>query len=295
MAVNTIELHEVRHPDKAARERYDDLVGIDAQKQAFIEFLVRVLAPDRITEWQKKHHNKGLPLTRRIENRPPLVILAGDAGCGKTALVASVGTPLSEALDRRLVALETPSDVRGGGLVGQLSERITATFNEARTKVGRDAGILIIDEGDDLGTSRSQMQAHHEDRAGVNVLIKEIDRLARERCRLAVVLVTNRLLALDAAVVRRGHVIRFERPNAAARRALFEKMLVGVDHEAKDINALVHASERTPPFSYSDLVERGAEAALLAALRADEPFSVAALLAVVRHLEPSPMIEDGRP
>jgi hypothetical protein len=31
-----------------------------------------------------------------------------------------------------VVALETPSDIRGGGFVGQLSERITAAFNQAR-------------------------------------------------------------------------------------------------------------------------------------------------------------------
>lgn len=90
--------------------------------------------------------------------------------------------------------------------------------------------MLIIDEGDDLGTSRSQMQAHHEDRAGLNVLIKEIDRLVRERVPIAVLLITNRFQALDAALVRRGHVVRFTRPNASARRALFKHLLEGVSY-----------------------------------------------------------------
>jgi hypothetical protein len=42
--------------------------------------------------------------------------------------------------------------------------------------VGR--AILVIDEADDLATGRGQTQAHHEDRAGVNVLIKQINQLA---------------------------------------------------------------------------------------------------------------------
>ena len=136
------------------------------------------------------------------------------------------------------------------------------------------------------------MQAHHEDRAGLNVLIKEIDRLARERAPIAVLLVTNRLQALDPALVRRAHVIRFERPDADARRALFERLLQGVEHDEKDITALVHASERNPPFSYSNLVERGAEGALLAALREDRPLSAATLQEILGKIHPTPLIDD---
>jgi SpoVK/Ycf46/Vps4 family AAA+-type ATPase len=221
------------------------------------------------------------------------VILGGEVGCGKTALATSIGTVVAETLDRQVVALETPSDIRGGGFVGQLSERVTAAFNQARVEVGRNCGILIIDEGDDLGTSRAQMQAHHEDRAGLNVLIKEINRLARDRARIAVVLVTNRVQALDPALIRRAQVIFFARPNADARRALFEQLLEGVEHAPKDVAALVRVSERNPPFSYSDLVERGAEAALMASVRADQPFSVALLRDMIERLEPSPLIEDS--
>ena len=290
--MNAVQLHEEKHPNDSAAARYDSLVGIDAQKADLSEYLLRVFDSERLSRWVKKHHPKGLPLTKRIEDRSPLVVLAGEVGCGKTALATSIGSVIAKALDKRVVALETPSDIRGGGLVGQLSERVTAAFNEARVKVGKDRGILIIDEGDDLGTSRAQMQAHHEDRAGLNVLIKEIDRLARDRALIAVVLVTNRLQALDPALVRRAHVIRFERPDADARRTLFERLLQGVQHDEKDIAALVRASERTPPFSYSDLVERGAEGALLASLRQDRPLSAATFQEILEKIEPTPLIDD---
>jgi len=290
--MNAVQLHEEKHPNDSAVARYDDLVGIDGQKADLSEYLLRVFDPERLSRWAKKHHSKGLPLTKRIEARSPLVVLAGEVGCGKTALATSVGSMIAKALDKRVVALETPSDIRGGGLVGQLSERVTAAFNEARVKVGKDRGILIIDEGDDLGTSRAQMQAHHEDRAGLNVLIKEVDRLARDRTLIAVVLITNRLQALDPALVRRAHVIRFERPDDDARRALFRRLLQGVEHDDKDIATLVRASEKTPLFSYSDLVERGAESALLAALRQDRPLSVATFQEILGKIEPTPLIEN---
>lgn len=293
--MNPIQLHKTKHPDPLAQKRYDRLVGIDAQKSELTEYLLRVFDPSRLSRWLKKHHGKGLPLAKRIEERPPLVVLGGEVGCGKTALVTSIGTLVAKALDKQVVVLETPSDIRGGGLVGQLSERVTAAFNEARVETGRDHGILVIDEGDDLGTSRAQMQAHHEDRAGLNVLIKEIDRLARDRAPIAVVLITNRLRALDPALLRRAQVIRFDRPDANARHAVFAHLLDSVEHTTKDIAELVRISERTPPFSFSDLVERGAEGALIAALREDKPFSVAALREAIEKLEPSPLVEDSLP
>ncbi|HXJ21757.1 MAG TPA: ATP-binding protein [Polyangia bacterium] len=289
-----MKLHQTKHPDEGAAKTYDGLIGIEAQKLELADHLLGVLDPDRVARWEKKHHPRGLPLARRLEGRPPLAILAGEVGCGKTALATSVATPIARLLDGRVVTLETPSDIRGGGLVGELSARVTAAFDEARTIVGKDGrGILVIDEGDDLGTSRAQMQAHHEDRAGLNVLIKQIDGLARERTRLAVILVTNRLAALDPALVRRAHVLRFERPGAEARRALFEKLLEGHDCEATALDELVRVSERQPPFTYSDLVHRGLQKSLLSAMRRDRPFSVTELGEAIGRLEPTPLIEDA--
>ena len=71
----------------------------------------------------------------------------------------------------------------------------------------------MIDEGDALAESRATEQMHHEDRAGVNVLIRGIDRLARERLPGLVVLCTNRVDSLDPAVMRRAAVHhQFQRP-----------------------------------------------------------------------------------
>jgi SpoVK/Ycf46/Vps4 family AAA+-type ATPase len=290
-----LDLLETKHPDKRAAARFADLMGIDSHKQQLLEELLLLVEPKHIATWLKHHHPKGLALAERLAHRSPLVLLEGDVGCGKSALAGSIGTPLAERLHERVIVLETPSNIRGTGLVGELSARITAAFTQAKARVGGGHGLLIIDEGDDLGTQRAQMQAHHEDRAGLNVLIKQIDLLEREGTRLAVILITNRADVLDAALVRRASLtLRFVRPNADARRHLIERLLHGLSPSRREVDELVAASERAgTPFTYSDLVLRVGTAALRRALRENKPISVAAFLDAVRETEPSPLLAIG--
>ena len=288
-----LELLETRHPDQAARLRFDELIGIDSHKQQLLEELHLILEPHLVAAWAKRHHPKGLPLATRLAHRSPLVLLEGDVGCGKTALAGSVGSPLADLLGgERVTTLETPSNIRGTGLVGELSARITGAFTQAKTRVGTGYGLLVIDEGDDLGTQRAQMHAHHEDRAGLNVLIKQIDLLQRARMKLAVILITNRADVLDAALVRRASLrLRFERPDAAARRQAFEHLLQGLAPTKRELDELVRASERQDvPFSYSDLVVRVPGAALRQALREKVPLSVELVVDALRATEPSPLL-----
>ena len=54
----------------------------------------------------------------------------------------------------------------------------------------------MIDEADALAQSRELGQMHHEDRAGVNALIRGLDQLAADRGRVLVVMCTNRIESL---------------------------------------------------------------------------------------------------
>ena len=159
-----------------------------------------------------------------------------------------MATPVARAIDHRIVCLETPSDIRGGGLVGELSANITDAFAQARAKaeqIGR--GILVLDEADDLATRRSQMQAHHEDRAGVNVLIKQIDQLAKAKAPIAVIMITNRADVLDPAVVRRAALrLEFHRPDETARAAIFGRILEGTDATDGQIRRAGQADGKIP-------------------------------------------------
>ncbi|WP_224371735.1 AAA family ATPase [Hyalangium versicolor] len=289
------ELHlvETVHPQDAVRDRFDALVGLDAHKQRLIEGLLLWMDQKGLETWLRSHHRHGLPLVDTIRGAAPLVLLSGEVGCGKTALATTVATPLADELEEKVRMLESPSDIRGTGLVGELSARVAATFTQARAKVGKGAGLLIIDEADDLGLSRSERQAHHEDRAGLNVLIKQIDLLAREKTRLAVLMITNRARAMDPALLRRATLtLEFTRPGPAERQLLFNRLLEGSRHSPKDVELLVQQSEQAVPFSYSDLTLRVARAALLESVRQDEPFGPTSLMAALKRVEPSPLMEE---
>lgn len=289
-------LAEKMHPSRDAKAHYDALIGIEEQKQLLFDELLLLLDETRLEKWLKKHHPKGLPLAREVRGGAPLVLLSGEVGCGKTALANSIGSPLAEALDKKIVALATPSDIRGGGFVGELSKRVTAAFEQARARVRdrKNFGLLIIDEADDLATARDQMQAHHEDRAGVNVLIKEMDAIVREKVPLAVLMITNRARALDPAVVRRAALhLHFDRPNTSQRRAVLEHLLEGTTFSTDQMEELVARTKprHRVPFSFSDLVVRLGKSALRQSIRANKPFGAEILLEAAAHLAPSPLVE----
>jgi ATPase family associated with various cellular activities (AAA) len=91
-------------------------------------------------------------------------------------------------------------NARGTGAVGEMTSLMSAAFSGVKLAAKRAAGrggkhnsgiTLLIDEADVLAQSRELGQMHHEDRAGVNALIRGVDDL---------VMCTNRLEALDPAV-----------------------------------------------------------------------------------------------
>lgn len=288
-----LKLTEIRHPTRTGQADFDALVGIDGHKAALVDELTLVLDRERFTAWAKMHHPSGLGILNRLKAKAPLVLLSGEVGCGKTALASCVATPVARALDKEVLCLETPSDIRGGGHVGELSTRITDAFAQARAKaaaVGR--AILVIDEADDLATSRSQSQAHHEDRAGVNVLIKQIDQLARDKAPLAVIMITNREDVLDPAVLRRSALrLHFARPDDVMRGIVFRHMLEDTGVSDADVSKLVKASKRDTPYSISDLTDRIGRLALRRAWKENQPFDSSFVADAIAEVEPTPLLE----
>jgi SpoVK/Ycf46/Vps4 family AAA+-type ATPase len=290
-----LRLAETVHPTRHGQAEYEALLGVDAHKEALFSELSLILNRDRLDIWRKRHHGHGLAFLNTARVNAPLIVLSGDVGCGKTALAACVASPVARALDARITVLQTPSDIRGGGYVGELSSRLTEAFTQAKSKaaqVGR--GILIIDEADDIATRRGQAQAHHEDRAGVNVLIKQIDDLAKEKTPMAVIMITNRVDVLDPAVMRRAVLtLNFSRPDDAARAIVFRHILDGTNPSETEIRSLVKATATKPSYTYSDLTVRLARLALRRSMEADRPFSAKALLDAVPAVSPSPVMEEA--
>lgn len=289
-----LEIKETKHPIPSAQGEFDRLVAIEDQKEALIGMLEFFFDSNKLKTWLKSHHPGGLPFQKDIIDGTPLIILEGDVGCGKTALAHCAATPLAKKLDNRILCFETPSNIRGSGRVGEISSRITESFAKAKAKLkGDDIGLFIIDEADDLATDREQNQAHHEDKAGLNVLIKQIDAVSKEDKRLAVILITNRLKVLDPAVVRRATlVINFSRPDKEGRRKVFQSILAGTNFTDKEIDELVVASEmKNTPYCFSDLVQRIGRQAMMKAISHNRPFDAKIIKEVMKVVHPSPMIK----
>jgi SpoVK/Ycf46/Vps4 family AAA+-type ATPase len=288
-----LRLLETIHPTREGMKDFESLYGIDGIKEALTDELALILDRKRLEAWAQRHHSKGVGVLDITRNTLPLILLSGDVGCGKTALASCVATPVARAIDQRIVCLETPSDIRGGGHVGELSARITEAFTQAKARaaaVGR--AILVIDEADDLATGRSQMQAHHEDRAGVNVLIKQINQLAASAAPVALIMITNRANVLDPAVLRRAVLrLNFERPNDKARFAVFQRILDGTNVTDAQVAELVKLTTHSIPYTYSDLTDRIARLALRRAWKANRSFDMAAIKAAIAEIEPSPLMD----
>src|SRR5207247_1205490 len=136
---------------------------------------------------------------------------------------------------------------RGSGAVGEMTKLISEAFRYLRTHSSKKGGgsrkggstILLIDEADALAQSRELAQMHHEDRAGVNALLRGIDGMRTDQLTVLTILCTNRLDAIDPAVQRRAAAIQvFERPAQEQRAALLARLLAGTKLQPRDIDDL---------------------------------------------------------
>ncbi len=168
-------------PDPDARRRLALLTGIDDQRERLQKGLLLCIDRSAIERWSKEAHGIRLPLVSYFLARPPLFMLAGDVGTGKTALAETIGDAVARQADIPVTLHRLSLGSRGTGLVGEMTGLVTKAFAQiaetARKAVDKDgkprAGhILLIDEADALAQSRGTDQMHHEDRAGVNALIR---------------------------------------------------------------------------------------------------------------------------
>lgn len=260
----------IQYPDILPRERLQRLVGLDDHKARLCKMLGALVNPTGVETWAQKHHPGAAVLSKSILGRPPLVVLSGDVGSGKTELAETIGDAVARQEDISITLFPLSLSARGQGRVGEMTQLISAAFDhvvqEASKLSGgrgkaRGAVILLVDEADALAQSREATQMHHEDRAGVNAFIRGIDRLGNNRLPGAVIMCTNRLSALDPAVKRRAaDILVFDRPSEIQRRAVIQRSFGEIGFSNSDIEALVRAtgpsSGKDYGFTFSDLTQR---------------------------------------
>tara|TARA_R110002050_G_scaffold2603_6_gene14868 strand:- start:15361 stop:16308 length:948 start_codon:yes stop_codon:yes gene_type:complete len=295
----------ITYPDSDYRERLADLVGLDTHIDRLQKMLAVLINPSGIQKWQKQYHPGADNLLNYVLKRPPLVVLAGDVGSGKTELASTIGDAVArqEKIDIELYPLSLAS--RGEGRVGQMTQLVSAAFDYTMEKAqklksasekSRGAVILLVDEADSLTQSRENSQMHHEDRAGVNAFIRGIDRLANAKVPAAVILCTNRSTALDPAIKRRAaEILIFSRPNKEQRLHVLNKSLSGLKLSETTIAQLAEATgtkgERNYGFTYSDLTQRLIPALVFNAYP-DRSISQDNLLEIAKKVVPTPPFND---
>lgn len=293
-------------PDADARTRLARLVGMDEKIKRLANMLGVLINPDGLRKWHGKHHADAAGLIDTVIRRPPLVVLAGDVGSGKTELAETIGDMVARQQDIDITLLPLSLSSRGQGRVGEMTQLVSGAFefafneaNKLKSAKGSARGgvILLVDEADALAQSRESEQMHHEDRAGVNAFIRGIDRLANSGVPAAVLMCTNRLNALDPAVRRRAaDILVFERPDAAQRHEVLSRRLESAGFSKANLQELVEATgtqrDRAYGFTYSDLTQRLLPTIILDAYP-DGPIRPARAIELARTIAPTPPFRDA--
>lgn len=256
-------------PDPYKKAQFEELIGLNETKERLLKEARLILNPLLLDEWSKRHHGIIVPAIKYFHNRPPLILFAGDVGTGKTTLSISFGDPIARSEKITVRVLRLSLITRGSGAVGEMTRLLSHAFQEVKKMAERSINpngkssttiILIIDEADSLVQSRELDQMHHEDRAGVNTIIRGIDQLTSEKFPVIVVMCTNRVDAIDPAVLRRATVqFKFERPNSDQRlyllKAAFGNMFS--QSEVEKISEITGPIDsRNYGYTYSDLTQR---------------------------------------
>lgn len=302
------ELFERRmmYPDVDAMDRLAHLVGIDDHKMRLAKLLGILVNLDGLKAWGKKHHPAAGDLLHLVSRRPPLVVLAGDVGSGKSELAETIGDQVARQEKIEITLFPMSLSTRGQGRVGEMTQLLSGAFDHVVTEASklkstsgpaRGAIILLVDEADALAQSREAAQMHHEDRAGVNAFIRGIDRISNGRLPAVVIMCTNRLGALDPAIKRRAaEILIFERPNDMQRHKVLTGPLAALGLSEAEIRSIVAMTGprngRAYGFTFSDLTQRLLPTIVLDAYP-DRPVDPQRALAIAESMMPTPPFRDG--
>ncbi len=143
--------------------------------------------------WPERHRARLRGLSRSSG-----ILFFGPPGCGKTRWAQAIADELEQE-----VRLLGPSDLRGAFLGwGQI--KIREQFDWLAE---RESRMLVIDELDGVAHSRHERQMHTDDKASVNELLIQLDRVLRLGRMIAAT--TNFISSLDEALTRSGRFGRF--------------------------------------------------------------------------------------
>lgn len=260
----------INFPDPDMQDRFNLLVGLDETKETLKKILGLLVNPEGVAKWANKYHPDANLVLNFVTRRPPLIVLAGDIGSGKSELAYTIGDAVARQQDIDVELFPLSLATRGQGRVGQMTQLISSAFEYTLDRAkklkntsgkSRGAVILLVDEADALAQSRESDQMHHEDKAGVNAFIRGIDGLGNGKYPAAVIMCTNRPNSLDPAIRRRAaQIVYFKRPSEEGRHMVLDGPLRELGFDEEDIQNIVELTgprnDRSYGFTFSDLVQR---------------------------------------
>jgi AAA+ superfamily predicted ATPase len=302
--IDTLFDRRLEFPDSEALSRYRQLVGIDKHKIVVEKLLSVLLIPSSLDKWKNKYYPNNEVNLDFVYRRPPLVIFEGDVGTGKTELSETIGAQVAKTLNAEITLYPLSLGSRGEGRVGQMTQLLSQAFGHIYEKAQRIRGgnsssgiILLLDEADAIAQSRESNQMHHEDKSGVNALIKGIDRIAESQLPVVIILCTNRASSLDPAVKRRAcEVFRFTRPDTELRKLILKNGFDGFGFSDVDINNL---ADLTGPvndnigFTCSDISQRFIPSVIMECYP-DKPVSIDTAKNVLERINPTPQFVEEK-
>lgn len=295
----------IQSPDIELKRRFNRLVGLEDQKERLTKMLSLLVNPNGIEKWAKKFHPNANIVLSNLFQCPPLIVLEGDVGSGKTELATTIGDAVARQENIEITLLPLSLSARGQGMVGEMTKLITSVFDhtinqaqkyKSRSGKSRSAVILLIDEADALAQSRENVQMHHEDKAGVNAFIRGIDRLAHGQLPAAVIMCTNRMSTLDPAIKRRAaEILRFGRPSEEQRLAVLKAPLTELGLKKEEIQVIVTATGPQKGlnygFTFSDLMQRLLPSIILKAYPSN-PVTPENALEIIQGMQSTPPFID---
>lgn len=191
------------------------------------------------------------------------ILLSGPTGTGKTLLAKAA----ARYTDSAFLSVSGSEFVEMYAGVG--AERVRGLFRRAREMVRKEkktSAIIFIDEMDILGAKRGSNVSHHEYDQTLNQLLVEMDGLKAEQgAHILVMAATNRLEALDAALLRPGRFdrqVKVDLPDKEGRVAIL-KIHTKNKPLGKEVN-LEEIAHETFGFSGAHLESVTNEAAIFA-------------------------------
>lgn len=280
-------------PSKEVQKQTENLVGFQSKFDRIYNNLKLLLDQGSLSDWSKKYHKVDLPIISQLKDKYPLIILAGDAGTGKTISATSIADKMTRELGKEGYFLKLSTRVRGEGMHGEMGKLVNDAFAELKNQAGkRRLAFLLIDEADAIATTRATGQMHQEEKAAVNTLIQKIDEIREMDGRAIIFMSTNRLHFIDEAILRRAAIVlEFKRPTEEEYKELYAQSLKGLNLTEEELNELAKLSKKDGGlgYSFSDVRLKVLPEAVAMAYP-DKPISFSILKEVINNVQPSPEI-----